>query len=312
MKARALTIAALATVAAGCVDLNRTNPLDPAAPLTIVVTASRETLTAVGQSVKFSATLEPSFPDAHIKWGYGTNPDASHGDGPEFEVGWGSDPVAAQAFSSEHVTVTAWVGPHIAVRRVALSQRFGGIRFTKCFSICVAFTDPSSPLKAIFYARVDSLGTPVLRGPDAKQLATDIESRDRGTIELVTQAAYPANEWYVMVRGIERGATWLVYTHDAQKDSIRVFADLKPASIQVSCPGSISVGSKVQLSATILASGGAALIAPYEVVWSNSFPARATVNGTGLVTGVSVGTVNINAVEPITGISRTCVVDVTL
>src|SRR5690349_1672434 len=99
-----------------CVALDHTNPLDTHADVTIDVTASRDTLTAVGQSVLFTATVGPDYPNALITWipavGKSYEKLAPEGSGPTYTLTW------VAAGSEVPNAVTAWVGPHSRSHKV--------------------------------------------------------------------------------------------------------------------------------------------------------------------------------------------------
>lgn len=64
----------------------------------------------------------------------------------------------------------------------------------------------------------------------------------------------------------------------------------------------VAVGGTVQLNATVTADAGVAT----TVAWSSASPGTATVNASGLVTGVGVGSVAIKACSTATGFSNSC------
>ena len=76
-----------------------------------------------------------------------------------------------------------------------------------------------------------------------------------------------------------------------------VAASIPPTAITIAPdPAAVTVGATTQLTGPVTPSG-----ARQNVVWSTANPARATVSGTGLVTGVSAGTVVITAASAYDG-----------
>jgi hypothetical protein len=81
------------------------------------------------------------------------------------------------------------------------------------------------------------------------------------------------------------------YTYDVETVAITLTGGTV-TSVSVSPKGGVvDVGSTLTLTPTVVASGGA----PTTVAWASSDPTKATVNSSGVVTGVSVGNVTIVA-----------------
>jgi hypothetical protein len=220
--------AVLAVVTMGCVALDHTNPLDVHADVTINVTASRETLTAVGQTVTFTGTAT-GFPDAPFRWTaagsqFSGRLLAPNGSGPQYTLTWGS------ADAEMPSSVTAWVGPHSTSKKVAFVQAFGGLKFTPCTPRCVVLTNvPNQPITTIFYQFVDSGGTVIGNShsalPTQITIAAQIVSRNLAIASVVQQSAYSGA--YINIRSNQTGSTWLIFSSSHVKDSILVFAEAR-------------------------------------------------------------------------------------
>lgn len=77
-------------------------------------------------------------------------------------------------------------------------------------------------------------------------------------------------------------------------------------------PGTVIVGGTLQLTATALDPGGSALPAGGTVTFTSSDVTKATVNATGLVSGVAAGDVQITADVTRGGVTHSAVADVTV
>ena len=208
---------------AGCVALDHTNPLDVNAEVTVEVTATRDTLTALGQSVTFTATAGPEFPNAPIKWvpalgKFTGQPLAPEGTGPTYTLIWS----AQSEMPSE---ITAWVGPHSRTKTITYSQRFGGIRFTACATSCSVNVNSPGANSTLFYQPVDSLGRALVglhsTTPSALEIASGVISRNPAIVSVVQQSVYSG--YYVnTTSGGQTGSTWIVFVKNQFKDSIEV------------------------------------------------------------------------------------------
>jgi len=98
------------------------------------------------------------------------------------------------------------------------------------------------------------------------------------------------------VTGIAQGSVTITATGEGRTSSASITVTPAPvASVALSpTSGSVAVGGTLQLSATPLDAAGNELVGR-TVTWSSSNTARATVNTSGLVTGVSTGAVTIRA-----------------
>lgn len=101
-----------------------------------------------------------------------------------------------------------------------------------------------------------------------------------------------------LVAGLAAGTTTITATSEGESGSATVTLTVSPvpvASVLVT-PSSLSlaVGQTGQLTATLLDST-ASVLPGRTVTWTSSQPSRATVNGSGLVTGVAAGTTTITA-----------------
>jgi hypothetical protein len=301
-------------VLAGCTELTRTNPIDSQAPVDIVIEVDRDTLHYVGQTVTFAASAGAEYPNPPITWSYlgianGTQP-TMIGTGPTLEVPWQLDGPAID--DQGRLRVTAWIGTHATTRAITLSQRFGGIRFTACTVVCLAFTDAGSQPRTIFYSLVDCGGTAMSNGhpttPDEVAVASQVISRDPAVVSVVSQSVY--SDRYVNTSGGQRGSTWLVFTSNAHHDSILVYADLRPQSVQLDCPASVAAGSSAPISGTAVGVGGVPLVAPVTVRWTVSPASRAYVSD-GRIQGVEAGAATVSAFDNVVGAFNSCVVTVT-
>lgn len=98
-----------------------------------------------------------------------------------------------------------------------------------------------------------------------------------------------------VVRGVAAGTATVTATGGGATGTAKVDVVVPVASVDVT-PGTaqISTGGTVKLTATPRASNGAALTGR-PVAWSTTDPTIATVDGTGLVTGVGAGSATIRA-----------------
>ena len=99
-----------------------------------------------------------------------------------------------------------------------------------------------------------------------------------------------------LVTGVAAGSATLTATSEGKSGTAAVTVTIVPvASVAVSpASASVAVGQTVQLSATPKDASGNAL-AGRVVTWASTAPAVATVNGSGLVTGVAAGAATITA-----------------
>lgn len=99
---------------------------------------------------------------------------------------------------------------------------------------------------------------------------------------------------------------------DDKADTSTITLERRPATSVVVTPdpAAVKVGGTVQLTATLTAANGQTLTGR-NIIWSTSNAAIATVDQTGLVTGVAPGLVTIAAtstLEPITGAAQVSVI----
>ena len=99
-----------------------------------------------------------------------------------------------------------------------------------------------------------------------------------------------------LVSAVGAGSATISATSEGQSGTAAVIVIVVPvASVSVSpATANLQTGQTVQLSATPRDAGGNAL-AGRVVTWASSAPAIATVNGSGLVTGVAAGSATITA-----------------
>ncbi len=99
-----------------------------------------------------------------------------------------------------------------------------------------------------------------------------------------------------LVAGVAAGATTVTATAGGKSGSVVITVSNPPtASVTVSVPtSSLTVGQLVQAVATAKDANGNALPSK-PIFWSSSNAAVATVNGSGVISGVAVGTANITA-----------------
>jgi uncharacterized protein YjdB len=100
-----------------------------------------------------------------------------------------------------------------------------------------------------------------------------------------------------VARGVAPGSATVTATVEGKNGTARVTISSPPpvpvASVEVSPPsGEVQVGAKLQLTATANDASGNAL-AGRDLNWTSSDPAVASVNGSGLVTGVAPGQATI-------------------
>lgn len=302
--------AAALIMTGGCVALEHTNPMDSEAPVTVEITTTRDTLTAYNQSVTFTASAGERFPGATYEWTVGPRPqfrpsaDLIVGTGPTFEITWSAfDPKLRN-------TMTAWVGPHTATKTVVVSQRFGGVEFDICSFICIASIDAGSAPTVFQYTMVDSGGSPLATQHSTTPSATTIANQ---IIIARTPGVFTfsdASGYFLRIAPNQRGASWVVSTGQP-KDSILVYADYSPFAVVLNCPATLAVGEQVQLTATVNGSNGVALIAPVPILWLVTPFGRATVSQSGLLRGISAGTVQVVAREQFSNRQRECEITVT-
>ena len=77
-------------------------------------------------------------------------------------------------------------------------------------------------------------------------------------------------------------------------------------------PGTVNVGGTLQLVATGRDPGGSALGSVGTVTYTSSDVAKATVNGSGLVSGLAVGGVQISASATVSGVTRNATTSLTV
>jgi hypothetical protein len=99
-----------------------------------------------------------------------------------------------------------------------------------------------------------------------------------------------------VVTGVGVGTATIVATSDGVAGTASITVTAAVGSIAVSDPGMrpLQIDSTLQLTATVL-DGSGNPVPGHPVTWASGDPAIATVDGTGLVTGVSPGTVTITA-----------------
>ena len=99
-----------------------------------------------------------------------------------------------------------------------------------------------------------------------------------------------------VVTGVAAGQTEVIANAGGKQARAPVTVIPVPvATVTVTPPtATIAVGGTQQLTATTF-DGNANVLTGRAVAWTSSDPSRATVNGTGLVTGVAAGVVNISA-----------------
>ena len=113
-----------------------------------------------------------------------------------------------------------------------------------------------------------------------------------------------------LVTGVAAGSTTITATSEGQSGTAAVTVSVVPVATVTVTPGtaSIPVGQTGQLTATPKDASGAALTGRV-VTWASSNTAVATVSGSGLVTGVAVGSTTITATSE--GQSGTAAITVT-
>lgn len=99
-----------------------------------------------------------------------------------------------------------------------------------------------------------------------------------------------------VVTGVAVGQTQLIATAGGKQALAAInVVPIPVATVNVTpTTGSVAVGATIQLNASTLDASSNPLTGR-TINWSSSDPSRASVDGTGLVTGVAVGTVNISA-----------------
>lgn len=95
------------------------------------------------------------------------------------------------------------------------------------------------------------------------------------------------------------------------KDSLLIYADYNPFAVVLNCPATIAVGAQVQLTATVNGSNGVALVAPVPILWLVTPFGRATLSQSGILQGVSAGTIQVVARERFSNKQRECDITVT-
>ena len=98
-----------------------------------------------------------------------------------------------------------------------------------------------------------------------------------------------------LVSAVAAGSATITATSEGKSGSSAVTVPVPVASVAVSpAPATVAKGSTVQLSATLSDASGNPLTGR-TVTWTSSAPGIATVDGTGLVTGVAAGSATITA-----------------
>src|SRR5438309_5185705 len=99
-----------------------------------------------------------------------------------------------------------------------------------------------------------------------------------------------------VVTGVAAGQTEVIANAGGKEARAPVNVIPVPVVIVTVTPttATVGVGGTQQLTATTL-DGNSNVLTGRVVAWTSSDPSRATVNGTGLVTGVAAGVVNISA-----------------
>jgi uncharacterized protein YjdB len=99
-----------------------------------------------------------------------------------------------------------------------------------------------------------------------------------------------------IVTGISLGTARIIATSEGVADTVTFTVTKIPVATVVVNPlqSTIAEGATVQLNATVTDSAGT-IVTDRTIEWLTSDPTRATVNGTGLVTGISAGSVSVGA-----------------
>src|SRR5207245_3370467 len=102
-------------------------------------------------------------------------------------------------------------------------------------------------------------------------------------------------ERWGLVRGVSWGPAVVTATSEGRRGSVRVTVTAPVASVTVTpATASVAVGQTVQLTATLRDANGNVL-SGRTVLWTSDNAVVATVDGTGLVSGVSAGPAVITA-----------------
>jgi len=113
-----------------------------------------------------------------------------------------------------------------------------------------------------------------------------------------------------VVTGISAGSVTITAASEGKTASADITVEIEPVATVVVSPGSQSVGAglDVQMSAVTLSGAGDTLVGR-AITWNSSSPSVATVDGSGLVAGVSAGSTTITATsEGIDGTASVTVV----
>ncbi len=112
------------------------------------------------------------------------------------------------------------------------------------------------------------------------------------------------------VRGLNAGRAFITAALPPSADTVPVTVLSEPIASVAITPAlaTISVGETVQLDAEIRTASGTIVTRP--IIWTSSIPTVASVNTTGLVNGLGIGTVAITATAD--GVSGSATVTVTL
>jgi 6-phosphogluconolactonase (cycloisomerase 2 family) len=161
----------------------------------------------------------------------------------------------------------------------------------------------SNSIKAVLTRGTTTLGTRTLVRPQEGTWVTTVtfEDLEAGPVALIA-TAFPNADGTGTAQATGSAPTTIIAEQTA---NVTVTMASTIATIEITPPNpTVVVGQTVQLTATPKDSAGnVVLVAPGNLQWNSATTANATVNASGLVTGVAAGTSQITAQETEAGVT---------
>lgn len=273
-----------------CTDLPRTNPFDPEMPVNVIVSGT-DTVTAINQDVAIAFEITPEWGDAPILWDYDPilTVTATAERSRTFRI-------PAHLWIRDTIRFTVSAGPHRGSRLVTLDQRLARVGFLPCPLIeCVALLDANPILpRVIGLTHWDASDAAMLDLTTVSNgVALGVVSRDPSVVEINYAAS---GRDLVSLVPKAQGSTYIVSTQFGS-DSVLVYSDWHPASMQMTCPDSMSVAESVELAAMPVSANGIPLFRPTAITWAldNSGTAAGDLTSGGVLTAATEGSLFITA-----------------
>ena len=197
-----------------------------------------------------------------------------------------------------------WISSNTNLATVDASGLVSGVAAGSATITAISQTDPSARASAEITV-LPPVITVAVSGPaevgsgQTAQLNAVVSSSGGAVSQVVTWTSSNTARATVdssgLVTGVSAGAVTITATSQADPTAsgTQGMTVLPPViTVAVSGPAEVGTGQTAQLSAVVSSSGGAV---SQVVTWTSSNTARATVNSSGLVTGVSAGAVTITA-----------------